>query len=96
MAHPTVSPRTYVLIYVTLISLTLLTAFLGVRAHLGIWELPVAMAIAATKTVLVGLFFMHLVHSNWLTWLVILAGVVFFGVMLMLTWADYWTRGLVQ
>ena len=55
--------------------------------------MPAALGIATAKTVLVGLFFMHLIHSGRLTWLVLGAGALFLGVMLALTWADYWTRG---
>jgi len=38
------------------------------------------------------LIFMHLWHSSWLTWLIVAAGVLFLGVMLLLTFADYMTR----
>src|SRR4051812_12059337 len=93
MAHPTLTPKTYVVIYAALIGLTLLTVFLATSAHLGAWEIPAALGIATVKTVLVGLFFMHLIYSGRLTWLVIAAGVLFLAVMLSLTLADYWTRG---
>jgi cytochrome c oxidase subunit IV len=95
MAHPTVSPRTYLVIYVLLIGFTLLTALVGIRAHLEVWEVPVALGIAATKTVLVGLFFMHLIGSPRLTWLIIAAGVVFLAILLGLTWVDYYTRSMI-
>jgi cytochrome c oxidase subunit 4 len=91
MAHPTVSPRTYLLVFVALIALTGTTYLLALQ-HLGGWEVPVALGIAATKTVLVGLFFMHLLHSNRLTWLVVATGFLFLGILLALTGADYGTR----
>jgi cytochrome c oxidase subunit 4 len=91
MAHPTVSPRTYVLVFVALIALTGTTYLLALQ-RLGAWEVPVALGIATVKTVLVGLFFMHLLHSSRLTWLVVATGLVFLGIMLVLTGADYWTR----
>lgn len=84
--------RTYVGIYVSLLLLTTLTVLLSTQAHLGRWELPVALGIATTKTVLVGLFFMHLIHSNRLTWVIIAGGALFFMVMILFTWADYQMR----
>jgi cytochrome c oxidase subunit 4 len=75
-----------------LLLLTATTALIAINLHLGRWEIPVALGIAGAKTLLVGLFFMHLLYSNRLTWLVVAAGVLFFVIMLSLTLADYWTR----
>ena len=83
MAHPTVSPRTYFAVYVALLLLTILTASLAMFAHLGAVEVPVALGIAGVKTVLVGLYFMHLIHSDKLTWLIILGGLLCFVIMIM-------------
>lgn len=93
MAHSSGAVRTYVVIYVSLLLLTLLTVSIALNAHLGAWEVPVALGIAATKSVLVGLFFMHLNQSGKLTWLVIAAGVLFLAIMVGLTMTDYLTRG---
>jgi cytochrome c oxidase subunit 4 len=95
MAHPTITPRGYLIVYAALLLLTLTTYLLATTAHLGVVEVPVALGIAATKTVLVGLFFMHLIYTSRLTWLVVAAGVLFLGIMLSLTLADYWTRGWI-
>jgi cytochrome c oxidase subunit 4 len=92
MGHPNIAPRSYLLIYVLLLLLTLTTYGIATTAHLGAGEVPVALGIAAAKTVLVGLFFMHLIYSSRLTWLVIAAGVLFLAIMITLTLADYWTR----
>ena len=91
MAHPTVATRTYLGIYVALIALTLTTELLS-RAELGRWEVPAALGIATVKTVLVALFFMHLVQSPRLTWLIVLGGVLFLGILLLGTLSDYQTR----
>jgi cytochrome c oxidase subunit 4 len=93
MAHPNITPRLYFIIYGMLLLLTLTTYLLATAAHLGALEVPVALGIAATKTVLVGLFFMHLIYSSKLTWLVMATGVLFLGIMISLTLADYVTRG---
>jgi cytochrome c oxidase subunit 4 len=91
MSEPAVKPPTYLLIYGVLIALALGTtgvAFLP----LGGWHTVAAMVIASTKAILVLLFFMHLLHSPKLTWVVVAAAVFFLGIMLTLTFADYMTR----
>jgi cytochrome c oxidase subunit 4 len=94
-SHSPVSVRTYVIIYVTLLLLTLLTATLSQAAHLGAWEVPVALGIAGVKTALVAAFFMHLIQAGKLVWLILGAGVFFLVVMLALTFSDYATRGFL-
>ena len=94
-SHSPVSVKTYVTIYVLLLLLTLLTVTLSQAAHLGAWEVPVALGIASVKTALVGVFFMHLAHAGKLTWLILAAGLLFLAVMLTLTFADYATRGMM-
>jgi cytochrome c oxidase subunit 4 len=91
MSHPAVAPRTYLLVFGALILLTFTTYTLSGQ-KLGAWDVPVALGIATAKTVLVGLFFMHLLHSSRLTWLVVGTGVLFLGILLVLTGADYGTR----
>jgi cytochrome c oxidase subunit 4 len=93
LSHPNLTPRAYLAIYVTLLLLTLSTALIAINLHLGKWEIPVALGIAGAKTVLVGLFFMHLAYSDRLVWLIVAVGVLFFIVMISFTLADYWTRG---
>ena len=94
-SHPPASVWTYVTIYVMLLLLTLLTVTLSQAAHLGAWEVPVALGIAGIKTALVGVFFMHLTQAGKLTWLILAAGLLFLAIMLTLTFADYATRGLM-
>jgi cytochrome c oxidase subunit 4 len=94
-SHSAGSVKTYVTVYVSLLLLTLLTVTLSQAAHLGAWEVPVALGIAGVKTALVGVFFMHLAQAGKLTWLILGAGLLFLAVMLALTFADYATRGLL-
>ena len=93
--HKPVSPAVYAVVYVTLLLLTLLTVWIASTFRLGVWEIPVALGIATVKTVLVGLVFMHLMHSSKLVWLVIGAGFLFFALMMGLTLADFGTRDWV-
>ena len=53
------SARPYFFVWVLLIALTATTWATG-RMHLGTWALPLALAIAIAKSLLVILFFMHL------------------------------------
>jgi cytochrome c oxidase subunit 4 len=84
-------PRTYFLVFVTLIGLTVLTvstSFIEIQSHI-----TVGLAFGAAKALLVVLFFMHLLHSQRMTWLVAGAGLFWLAIMLMLTLSDYLTRG---
>lgn len=93
MSHPHISVRTYVTVYVILLALTALTTGLAIGVKLGAWELPVALGIASTKTLLVGWYFMHLKYASKLIWLILGAGVLFFLILIGLVLADYMTRG---
>jgi cytochrome c oxidase subunit IV len=83
--------RTYVQVFVAL--LVLLFATVGAAyIPLGPLQFPVAMTIAVAKTVLIILFFMHLLHSHRLTAVVAMAAFLWLGVMIALTLGDYLSR----
>ena len=84
-------PKTYVLIWAGLLFLLLLT--LGIaQVNLGSLNIVAALTIAVTKMLLVILFFMHVIHSTRLTWVVVIASFLWLGVLFVLTFADYLTR----
>jgi len=87
-----VSPRAYYGIFAALIALTLLTVGISF-VDLGSWHLIVGLLIGAAKAALVVLFFMHLLASSRLTWLVLGAGIFWLAILLSFTLADYMTRG---
>jgi len=97
MTHPTVSLRLYVGIFAALIGLTGLTvavAFFdlgGGRLHFV--NAIVAITIAVAKALLVVLYFMHVRYSSRLTWIFVGAGVFWFAILIVLTLADYLSRG---
>ena len=92
MSGHVVSVRLYVTIFLLLLVLTGLTT--GVAfIDLGAYNTVAALAIAATKMLLVGLFFMHLRSSSGLTKLVVLAGFFWLTILLTFTMSDYFTRG---
>lgn len=79
-------------IYVAL--MVLLVATVGVAyVHLGPLNVPIALAIAFTKAILVILFFMHVKASSKLIWIFAAIGFLFFGYMVGGTLMDYHTRG---
>lgn len=82
---------TYYAVFGTLIVLTLVTVGLSFL-ELGVWHAPAGLVIAACKAVMVALFFMHLLHGQRLTWIVIGGGLFWLGILMALTLADYLTR----
>jgi len=90
------SEMTYYLIFAALIGLTLLTVALSFVELGGSMHLIVGLAIATTKAVLVGLFFMHLLYSSRLSWTMFLSGLFWLGILLALTLADYLSRDVMS
>ena len=97
MTHPTVPLRRYVGIFAALILLTGLTVVIaffdlgGGRLHA--LNAIAAITIAVAKALLVVLYFMHVRYSSRLTWIFVGAGVFWFVIMIVLTLADYLSRG---
>src|SRR5947208_1050322 len=91
MAERVLPPSTYYTVFGTLIGLTFLT--IGISfLELGEWHTVVGLTIAVCKAVLVALFFMHLLFSSRLTWIVLVGGLFWLGILMALTLADYLTR----
>ena len=90
--HVHITPvLTYLLVFAALAIGTILIVAAS-RFDLGMWNTPIALVIATIKAVLVILFFMHVIHSTRLTWVVIIASFLWLGVLFVLTFADYLTR----
>ena len=95
MAEHVVSRKTYMVVWVALMALMVLTAGLS-RIDLGQWSTVAAMAIAVIKAVLVILFFMHVRYEDQkIAWVVVVAGFFWLGILLALTMTDYVTRGFL-
>jgi cytochrome c oxidase subunit 4 len=86
------SIKTYTLIFVALLALTLATTLVA-TIDLGPLNIVVALFIAVVKMLLVALFFMHLRHSTVLTKVVVGGGMLWLGILLVLSLADFVTRG---
>jgi cytochrome c oxidase subunit 4 len=90
------SASTYLGVFVALLVLTGLTAGAAYAPMPEVLHTPVALAIAAVKATLVLLFFMHLLYSPRLNWLVAFGSLLWLGIMLLFTFADYLTRHYLQ
>ena len=88
------SVKTYVLVFLGLIFLTVATTAVAF-VDLGPFSVVAALGIATCKMLLVALFFMHVRHSTKLTRLVVLGGLLWLAILLMLTLGDIMTRGWV-
>ena len=62
---------------------------------LGSWSIPIAVGIATVKAVAIVLIFMHVKFSSKLVQIFACTGLVFMGIMFVLTFNDYFTRGWV-
>jgi cytochrome c oxidase subunit 4 len=91
MSERIVPQRVYYVVFACLIALTLLTVWLSFQ-HLGNWHAVVGLAIVTCKASLVALFFMHVLYSGRLTWIMLGAGLFWLLIMMSLTMADYLTR----
>ena len=89
--HPAHSAVPYLVVWLALLGLTALTYLTG-SMHLGAWALPVALTIAAVKSALVAVIFMHLNESSGATRLVFATALVFVALLIFFTVADVATR----
>jgi cytochrome c oxidase subunit 4 len=86
------SIKTYAVVFIALLVLTFVTTLVA-TIDLGAFNVVAALAIAVVKMMLVALFFMHLRHSPVLTKVVIGGGILWLGILLLLSLADFGTRG---
>jgi cytochrome c oxidase subunit 4 len=91
-AHHRSSLASYFAVFATLMVLTIITVWVS-RIDLGAMNTVVAMAIAIVKAAVVILWFMHVIHSPRLTRIVVMASFLWLGVMFVLFFSDYLTRG---
>jgi cytochrome c oxidase subunit 4 len=87
--HGSLGP--YFAVFTALMVLTGLTVWAAYQ-HLGIWNTPLALAIATTKAVMVALIFMHLRSSPKLTKIVVATSILFLAFLILVTASDYVTR----
>lgn len=93
-ATHTVPLKIYFAIFIALCVLTGLTVWTAKHDY-GVWNTPVALAIAGFKASLVILFFMHVKYSSKLTQLFAFAGFFWLVLLLTFTLQDFVTRGML-
>ena len=86
------SIKTYTLIFVALLILTAATSSVA-YIDLGSFNIVVALGIAVLKMLLVALFFMHVRYSSRLTRVVVVGGMLWLGILLLLSMSDFVSRG---
>jgi cytochrome c oxidase subunit IV len=86
------SIKTYTLVFLSLLLLTAATTMVS-TIDLGPFNVVVALLIAVVKMMLVALFFMHLRYSTILTKVVVGGGMLWLGILLVLSLTDFVTRG---
>ena len=91
-AHHQAPLTAYFVVFATLMVLTILTVAVS-RVDLGAaMNTLVAMSIAVVKAVVVILWFMHVIHSPRMTWIVVISSFLWLGMLFVLTFSDYLTR----
>lgn len=93
-AHEPASVKTYVLTFAALMVLTFFTVYVSRGIELHALSLPVALAIATAKFLLVLLIFMHVWHESKLIILLLVATTFFISLFFGMTALDVRTRGL--
>jgi cytochrome c oxidase subunit 4 len=86
------SIKTYTLVFLSLLILTAATTVVA-TIDLGPFNVVMALLIAVVKMMLVALYFMHLRHSTILTKVVVGGGMLWLGILLVLSLSDFVTRG---
>jgi len=91
IAHPVAAIRTYVLVWVALICLLLIT--LGsAYVPLGWMNSAINLAIAAVKALLVAFFFMHLRSAHYVLRIAASAGLLWLAILIGLSLTDFAVR----
>jgi cytochrome c oxidase subunit 4 len=86
------SSKIYILIFATLMIMTLVTV--GVAfIDFGPFNIIIALSIAIFKATLVILFFMHVRHRDHLTWIYVSAGFYWLLILIVVTMTDFLSRG---
>ncbi len=82
----------YVGVWVVLVVLTVATWVLGTKMKLGPYSLPTSLGIAVVKTVLVAMFFMHLVEQPGARRVVFPVSALFLALLLGVSLVEAMTR----
>ena len=84
----------YFSVFLALMVLTAATVW-AAFVDLGVWNDPVAMAIALTKATLVVLIFMQVRHASRMAKITVVAGFLWLAILFGITLTDYFSRGFL-
>jgi cytochrome c oxidase subunit 4 len=85
------SLKVYTAVFICLLILLVLSAVVA-QFHLGAANTVVALGISVAKATLIVLFFMHVYYSGPMVRLAAVGGLMWLGILLVLTFSDYQTR----
>jgi cytochrome c oxidase subunit 4 len=91
----TIATRTYVIVCGVLIALTVLTVGVSFIPLPTSAHVAAGLTIGVIKAALVALFFMHLLLSPKVTWMVVTVGGFWLGILMVLTLIEYASRNLI-
>jgi len=91
MSQHVVPQKIYLLVFATLICLTLITVDVAFY-NFGWLNIYIALVIATFKATMVVLYFMHVRYSPRLTWVFAIAGLFWLIILFVLLLSDYVTR----
>lgn len=91
MTYPSVSTKTYLLAYFVLLGLLLLNVLIGFL-NLGWVNMFIAVTIGIVQAAIIGLILMHGLFEKTLVHLVMGGALLWFLIMITLTFTDYITR----
>src|SRR5690349_20426188 len=91
----TIAPRTYDIVCSLLIVLTIATVGVSFMSLPTSAHVAAGFTIALIKAALVGLFFMHLMLSSRVTWLVAAVAGFWLGILFVLVLVESWSRNLI-
>lgn len=93
--HAPMPLSTYFIVFGILLFLTILTVVVSYLDLGGVLAIAVALIVATIKAVLVGAFFMHLLHEEGFNKLIAVSSVLFMILFFSITLVDLQTRGTI-
>lgn len=91
-AHHIVSAKTYTIVFLLLLVLTVITVAVAYYNFGGLVNLVLALGIATVKATLVALYFMHVRYSGRLIQITLVTSLLFLALLMFGTLMDVWTR----
>jgi cytochrome c oxidase subunit IV len=92
MSEHIVTPKAYFAVFGALIVFTLVTVWVA-NHDFGVYNTPLALAIAGLKATLVVLYFMHVKYSPRIIALTACAGLLWLVILIGMTLTDFLSRG---